>query len=107
MHFLDETILHRFAENPRSHSIQVTTLPSSVLQAPQQHFSFTCPVDNSAGDEKRWHYMKIYPTMLTTESKDVVPLQVLSMLLFRGQASPFYKSMIESNVAQLMSPLQG
>lgn len=107
MRFLDQTILHRFQENPASHAIQVTTLPEEVLHSPQQHFTFTCPVDNSNGEEKRWHYMKVYPTTLTSESEDIVPLQVLSMLLFRGQASPFYKSLIESNVAQLMSPLQG
>lgn len=56
---------------------------------------------------QRWHYLRVYPTNLTTDSKDVIRLQFLSMLLFRGQSSPFYKSLIESQKARLFNPLQG
>ena len=51
--------------------------------------------------------LKVYPTNITSDSNDIVKLQVLSMLLSRGQASPLYKALVESGLVQLLSPLQG
>lgn len=106
MRFLNETVLNRFTANIASTKIHVQTLPTDCLRSPLSHHSCTCPVDNSQSSD-HWHFMKVYPTNLTSNSEDIVKLQVLSMLLFRGQAAPFYKSLVESGIVQLMSPLQG
>lgn len=51
--------------------------------------------------------MKVFPTNVTTDSRDIIKLQLLSLLLFKGQASPFYKNLIETHYAKTFSPLQG
>lgn len=51
--------------------------------------------------------MKVFPTNLTTDTQDIIKLQLLSLLLFKGQASPFYKNLIETHYAKTFSPLQG
>ncbi len=106
MRFLNETILDRFNANPNSTHIQVQTLPDECLKSPLLHHICTCPVDNSHASSL-WHYLKVYPTNITSDSNDIVKLQVLSMLLSRGQASPLYKALVESGLVQLLSPLQG
>ena len=116
MHFLDSQVLSRFTANESSRDIHVTTLTEKALRssgrfgiqklAVEKEFTFTCPQSGSEPSQ-RWHYLRVYPTNLTTDSKDVIRLQFLSMLLFRGQSSPFYKSLIESQKARLFNPLQG
>lgn len=88
----------------RRYAVQVDL--ESKNSAVEKEFTFTCPQSGSEPSQ-RWHYLRVYPTNLTTDSKDVIRLQFLSMLLFRGQSSPFYKSLIESQKARLFNPLQG
>ena len=106
MRFLDETVLDRFSDNASSHAIQVSTLSPEQLHSPLIRQSFTCPVDNSQ-ESKKWHYMKVFPCNLTSDNTDVTGLQVLSILLSRGQSSPFYKNLVKTNLVQLLCPLQG
>lgn len=105
MRFLDSQLLQRFHKEQKSKSIHVSTVPSAVLNATERS-EFTAP-PNADSNSQGWHYLRIVPTNLTTESEDTLKLQLLSMLLFRGQSSPFYKSMIESKKAQLFNPIQG
>lgn len=106
MRYLDSQLLNRFVEDQRSHSIHVSTLSTAALQSKEERCEFTAP-PNAGQSSQGWHYLRIVPTNLTTESEDTIKLQVLSMLLFRGQSSPFYKSMIDSQKAQLFNPIQG
>ena len=106
MRFLDETVLDRFSDNASSHAIQVSTLSPEQLHTPRIRQAFTCPVDNSQ-ESKKWHYMKVFPCNLTSDNSDVTGLQVLSILLSRGQSSPFYKNLVKTNLVQLLCPLQG
>ena len=105
MRFLDTQLLQRFQKELKSKEIHVSTVDSSVLNATERR-EFTAP-PNADQNAQGWHYLRIVPTNLTTESEDTLKLQLLSMLLFRGQSSPFYKSMIESKKAQLFNPIQG
>ena len=106
MRFLNELILDRFKVNPNSTHIQVQTLPDTFLKSPLAHHTCSCPIDNSHVSNV-WHFMKVYPTNITSDSSDIVKLQVLSMLLSRGKASPLHKALVESGLVQLLSPLQG
>ena len=117
IHYLNTHVLSRFSFNPQSQAIQVSTLSNEALHAKgnsihivfihiEQHESFTCPSDNDS-DHLKNHYMKIFPMNLTTDSTDIIKLQLLSLLLFKGQASPFYKSLIEDHLFSSFSPLQG